>query len=339
MIPKSRLTVGRDLSGEIAEAIRQPNTFVVTDSNVWNIYRDSFRGIDRVYVAEAGEDSKSLAVVEAICKKMSDKGMTREATVAAVGGGVVGDLAGFAAAVYMRGVKWMNIPTSLLAQSDSCVGGKTGVDLGSYKNLIGAFHQPERILLSLHWLPTLPEREWICGLGEVVKTAFLDRELCEALTADDCAALGRLKARDEETTERFVSSCIRFKEKIVMQDFNETGLRKVLNLGHTIGHACEAVDHHRKSHGEYVLIGLAYESRLFSDLVEPEFMTRLQQIVAQLVSVPRFDRDEIIEAALRDKKNPFGKISIMVPVGPAKTKERLLTAEELSARWERYIAL
>lgn len=328
----SEIIYGLDLTNLIAQEIEKDNVFVVTDDTVMSLY-GSLIGNARHYVIKAGEDSKTLANLERISLKMLESGCNRKTTVIALGGGVVGDLTGFVSASYMRGTKWINIPTTLLSQVDSSVGGKVAVDLGDYKNVIGAFHLPEKVIISTYFLSTLPAREWICGMGEIVKTAFLSKKVHDLVVPN----LQKLLSRDGKVTFDCVCECIAYKEDIVSRDLYEGGLRKVLNLGHTVGHAIETVDKHRRSHGEYVLMGLAIEAELISeDLREITKDEIVNAVKSCGITVPDFDENEVAQVATKDKKNASSGISVMV-ARYEKTEEKILTYDQLKEglrRWK-----
>lgn len=283
---------------------------------------------NNLYVIESGEDSKTLSMLEKISTKMMDCALTRKSKIVAIGGGVVGDLAGFVAAVFMRGIEWINVPTSLLAQVDSGVGGKTAVNLNNYKNIIGAFHNPSDVYISLNFLETLPPREKLCGIGEIIKTAFLDKELFEYVSDN----LSQLQNFDSETVEYCVKKCIDFKNKIVELDPHETsGKRKILNLGHTLGHALEKCDNHRLSHGEYVLHGLVLENYISKNYMNLEHYLHMNTILKKAIkgNKIKFDAKEVAHAAMQDKKNENGKISIIVAVDNGQQKEYMFLENDI----------
>jgi 3-dehydroquinate synthase len=259
-----------------------------------------------------GEDAKSLRQAERLWDGFLDHGLDRGSPVVAVGGGVVGDLSGFAAASFMRGVPVVQVPTTLLAQVDASVGGKVAVNHQRGKNLIGAFHQPRLVLIDPETLRTLPEREYRSGLAEVVKTgAALDAELFASL--ED--GLDLLRRRDPALLETVVADCCAKKARIVERDEREeTGLRMVLNYGHTVGHALEALsDYRRWTHGEAVAIGMTAAGRLAVRLgwIDAPTAAR-QEALLQGVGLPtRFSGIEprAVAAALRhDKKAREGRV-------------------------------
>ncbi len=306
---ETKIIGGANLTQKIREITSDKSAFVVSDSNVALTYGSLWQGAKH-YIIPAGEGSKTLDMFGKIAKAMLDSGCDRQTTVVAIGGGVAGDLAGFVAATYMRGVKWVNVPTTLLAQVDSSVGGKTAVDLGDYKNIIGAFHLPEKVLVSTHFLYTLPDREWLCGMGEIIKTAFLDRKVYEILDGSP----EKLLERDEAVLEACVHECITYKRELTARDLYESGPRKALNVGHTIGHALEKTDKHRRSHGEYVLMGMEIESFILGDRMDCERRKEISAFVAETgVDYPDFNPEEVAAACMKDKKNGGGAISVMLP--------------------------
>lgn len=321
---ETKIICGANLTEKIREITADKSVFVVSDSNVALTYGSLWQGAKH-YVVPAGEDSKNLDTFGRVAAAMLDCGCNRQSTVVAIGGGVAGDLAGFVAATYMRGVKWINIPTTLLAQVDSSVGGKTAVDLGDYKNIIGAFHLPEKVLVSTHFLYTLPDREWLCGVGEIVKTAFLDRKVYEILDGSP----EKLLERDETTLAACVRECIEYKRELTARDLYESGPRKALNVGHTIGHALEKADKHRRSHGEYVLMGMEIESFILGNRMDEERRREIAAFVeATGVDYPDFNPEEVTKACLKDKKNGGGAISIMLP-DYENTKEIRMSFDEV----------
>ena len=268
---------------------------VVSDSNVAALYAarldSALTGAADVAhaVLPAGETGKTLATCSDIFDALSQLRAGRDAVVVGLGGGVVGDLAGFAAACWMRGVRFVQSPTTLLAMVDSSVGGKTGVNLPQGKNLVGAFHQPAAVLADTSTLATLPGRELIAGLAEVVKYAALgDADLFEWLELQADALL----ARNPTTLTDAIGACVRHKAGIVARDEHETGERALLNLGHTFGHAIEsATAYERYLHGEAVAIGMMLAARLSErlGLADREDGDRLRALLERLGLPVRLD--------------------------------------------------
>lgn len=295
--------------------------FVVTDTNVYALYAELIKVAfgENIFVLEAGEESKTPENLLKILEKMLASGMRRNCRVIAFGGGVVGDIAGLAASLYMRGVHLTQIPTTLLAQVDSSVGGKTAVDMGGVKNVIGSFYQPEKVVCDPRFLDTLPENEIKCGLGEIVKYGALNGKIYQKLLVN----AGDLTAR--AFLEDIIYDCIEHKAEVVKSDERDlTGARKSLNLGHTTGHAFELY-YGGKSHGEYVLIGAYYElyiARKYG-ICGGQFADNLEKLIfSVLKEVPAYaDADKAAEAAVHDKKNDDGNISLIVPADECGYKE------------------
>lgn len=291
---------------------------VVSDSNVAKLHAaqllDSLRAADFqpvLITVPAGEQSKSPSVLEDLLERMADTGLDRGSFVVALGGGVVGDLAGFAAAVYQRGIPFVQIPTTIVAQVDSSVGGKTGVNLRAGKNLVGAFHQPRLVMADIATLATLPDREYREGFAEVIKHAAIrDTDMLDGLDPEaDRASLAPLIARN-----------IGIKAAIVAEDEKEhTGTRALLNFGHTIGHAVEnAAGYGQFLHGEAISIGLAaalFVSRKKCALSAAEadrVRAKLEAFGLPLALPPELKTDALLAAAAKDKKFTDGNIRFVV---------------------------
>jgi shikimate kinase / 3-dehydroquinate synthase len=267
--------------------------FLVTDGRVGQRYAEVVEPVARRVTVMPGEQSKTVAHAEIVWTELARAGMTREDVVVALGGGVVGDLAGFCAATYQRGVRYVQVPTSLVAQVDSAYGGKTGVDLAEAKNYVGAFHQPVAVIADTATLATLPPEEVAAGYAEVVKTALIaGGNLWE-----------RVRAGADPTDPEVVMACARTKLAIVAADERDDGLRQVLNLGHTVGHAIETVTGYaRYRHGEAVALGLLAALRLsgLNDLREEvASLLGTQALPTTLIEV---DPAAIVRATTRDKK-------------------------------------
>lgn len=290
-----------------------PGVFVVTDSNVSRLYGGVISSLlpgAPVFVMPAGEENKTPQTLFALLERMAEAGMHRGGCLVAFGGGVVGDLGGLAASLYMRGISCIQVPTTLLAQVDSSVGGKTAVDFCGVKNLVGAFHQPDFVLADGSFFRTLPRREVRCGLGEIVKHACLDGALFEEL----CAREGDLS--DLAYLASLVPANIALKADVVLRDEREGGLRKSLNLGHTTAHAFELCDG-TLSHGEYVLLGILCEAE-FSKAYggDAAYLTRVQSVARDALGrIPALpSAREAAPFAALDKKNETNQtITITAP--------------------------
>lgn len=255
------------LGERLAPLLRGKKIAVVTDPVVDRLYgariRDSLRNagfsLSQV-VVPPGETSKNLRELERVHEELAEARLERSSALVAVGGGVIGDLAGFAAATFLRGIEVVQVPTTLLAQVDSSIGGKTGVNLRAGKNLVGAFHQPRLVLADVETLASLPDREFRAGLAEVVKYGvILSRDLFELLERQAAA----IRDLDRDVLAEVVHRCAAAKARVVAEDETEGGLRAILNFGHTLGHALEAVTgYERFLHGEAVAVGMVFAARV-----------------------------------------------------------------------------
>lgn len=316
-----------------APKLKEKQFFVVTDSNVFAIYRhlmwQTFGNDFPVIILPAGEKSKSYKYLLEILKEMLKAGMRRNCTVVAFGGGVVGDIAGLAAALYMRGVHLTQIPTTLLAQVDSSVGGKTAVDLDGVKNVIGTFYQPEEVIVDPRFLKTLPEREIRCGLGEIIKHGALNAEIFAKLKEN------KDNLKSFEFLDDIIYYNIAHKAKVVEEDERETtGLRKTLNLGHSTGHALELY-YRKKSHGEFVLIGMYYELYIAEKLgiCGGQYAKDLKNLILSVIKKPPVysDIEKAAELARYDKKNSDEEITLVVPECEGQSVEVKLSMPEYVA--------
>ena len=342
--------IGAGLLSSLGRRLRAPGgprtTLVVSDENVaraWGrpamdaLSDAGFGGI--LAVVPAGETSKSAAVVEYLWGELAEARAGRDAVVVALGGGVVGDLAGFAAATWNRGVDFVQVPTTLLAQVDASIGGKTGINLPAGKNLVGAFHQPRFVLADLDTLRTLPDREYRAGLAEVIKYGLIgDAPLFHLLETRTEALL----ARDPVILARVVARCAAQKARVVAADERESGPRMLLNLGHTFGHAIEAATKYRRwLHGEAVAIGLVAAAELAERAGlarEKGLADRVRALVAACglpIRAPRLDPRALEALAGSDKKVKRGKLRYVVceRVGKASVCEGL-PARAVRGAWE-----
>ncbi len=299
---------------------------LVSDTQVFGLHGAGVQahlqglGPTHVFVVEAGEASKRLPVLESLWQGFLQKGLDRHSGVVALGGGVVGDLAGFAAATFMRGVPWVNLPTSLLAMVDAAIGGKTGIDLAEAKNAVGAFHPPQAVLADPDVLRTLPQEEWRHGLAEVVKHALLG-------DPDLWAMLEQGLALEPEQAEALVSRAMAVKVRVVEADpWERRGLRSALNAGHTVGHAIEAALGYRIPHGQAVAIGLVVEAALAEALhLAPSGWHQAVAAVLRRYGLPtRIPQgvpwDHFITALRQDKKRRQGTVRFALPVAVGKVE-------------------
>ncbi|HEX5950024.1 MAG TPA: 3-dehydroquinate synthase [Actinomycetota bacterium] len=295
---------------------RAERAFVVADHDVASRYLDRLSsglarsGLETVHIGvPQGEEAKSLAVMAALQRQLAVQEAHRDDPVVALGGGSVGDLAGFVAATYMRGVPFVQVPTTLTAQVDAAIGGKTAVNLPEGKNLVGAFHQPSAVLADVTTLASLPEREFRSGLAEVAKYALtLDVTILDVLERD----LAAIAERDPAVLEDLVARCVRAKASVVATDERDTGARLILNYGHTLGHALERIDAFEgRSHGEAIAVGMLFAARLAEALgVAPSgLLARHRWLIGSLGLAPEGplpEMERILTAMRMDKKYSGG---------------------------------
>lgn len=311
--------IGEGLSdavgGLCAAVVPNGTVAVVSDSNVFPLYGErvcqslqtsGFRV--ETFVFPAGEQQKNLTTYGDLLHFLCEKELTRTDTLLALGGGVVGDLTGFAAATYLRGIPFIGVPTSLLAMVDSSVGGKTAVDLDIGKNQVGCFYQPRRVICDPLTLGTLPDEQWACGSAEVIKYGLLGNEPF-------------FRALDEKPMESWmeevIATCVSMKRDIVEQDEFEHGCRKLLNLGHSVGHAVETASHYQILHGQAVAIGMAVITRaaVQKGICEPTVLEETERLLQQygLPVATDFSAEELVKIMCNDKKRQGDWMQLVVP--------------------------
>ncbi|MBQ3426852.1 MAG: 3-dehydroquinate synthase [Clostridia bacterium] len=295
---------------------------VVTDTNVKKLYADEVNSIlldagydSSVYAFAAGEENKNMDSILGICGACMERGLDRKSMIVALGGGVVGDMAGFAAAIYMRGIDFVQIPTTLLSQSDSSVGGKTGVDFKNGKNILGAFHQPKMVYINVNTLKTLPEREFVSGMGEVIKHGIIrDGEFYGFIKNNS----ELIRSLDSGTLIKMAKCNCGIKAEVVEQDERENGLRAILNFGHTIGHAAESALNFAVTHGECIGLGMVAATRIAKNrgLVDMAVLRDIEFVLSEYgfrVRMPLPDADIIYGYMQKDKKKADGKLKFVLP--------------------------
>jgi 3-dehydroquinate synthase len=296
--------------------------FVVTTRDVWDLHgrrlSEALAGRPHaVLFFPGGEERKRIAEVESLCDQMSDGGGDRSSMVVAFGGGIVTDVAGFAAAVFMRGIPVLQIPTTLLAQVDAAIGGKTGVNLVAGKNLVGSFHQPIAVLIDPDVLDTLPEREYRAGLYEIIKCGVIRDSALFRIFEEQPA---QVMAKEPMVVERIISDSVRIKAEVVTADEREGDLRRILNFGHTIGHALEAeTAYARFLHGEAVAFGMraAAEVAVRSGHLRRNDADCINNVIERFGPIPPLDRIEpkhLLKRLGSDKKTVKGKVHFVLPV-------------------------
>ncbi len=320
------VTVGPGASERLPAAVaplRAARIVVVSDSNVEHLHARRLAALlagegraPEIIVFPAGEASKTRETKALIEDRLAGMGCGRDTAIVAIGGGVTGDLAGFVAATWMRGIPWVQVPTSLLAMADASIGGKTGVDHPAGKNLIGAFHQPDSVLADTILLATLPPREFRSGLAEIVKAAVVgDSELFGLIEERE----GALRACDPRAVAEPLSGSIRIKASVVSEDEREEGRRSTLNFGHTIGHALERISGYSMPHGEAVSAGMVAEARIAAglSLMAAGDAERIQALLSALglpvALPPGAEPAGILGAMALDKKTRGGHIELALP--------------------------
>lgn len=274
------------------------------------------------FVLKDGESQKNFKNYQKILDFALKNRLERKDCIVAIGGGVVGDISGFAAATYLRGIDFIQIPTTLLACVDSSVGGKVAINTKFGKNLVGAFYQPKAVFCNLNFLKTLDERQYKTGLGEVLKYAFIEKSCSDAeynffdLLKDNSE---KLLAREEEILARIIKISLELKAAVVMKDEKEEGLRKILNFGHTLGHAIEKITNYKKyTHGEAIAYGMVYALTLALEkgLITEEFKTEGLDLIKKYnlaQKTPKFNTAKMVELMKSDKKVEDGKIKFILP--------------------------
>ena len=314
--------VGRGLIGGLPRPGRR--AFVVTDEHVGALYGGALRDTHHTITIAAGEQHKTLAVAERVWRELASHGMGRDDHLVALGGGVVGDLAGFCAAAYQRGVPVVQVPTTIVAQVDSAYGGKTGVDLPEAKNYVGAYHQPAAVITDVSTLASLPAEELAAGYAEVVKTALIAG-----------GALWERVAAGAAVDERIVLDCARTKLGVVAADERDGGLRQVLNLGHTVGHAIETVTGYRVyRHGEAVALGLLAALRLSGvDELRAQVIELLAGAGLPTSLSPDVDAEAVVAATALDKKRVGTRVPFVLVRSPGDVVfgQRVDSADVLAA--------
>ena len=319
------IIIGNDSLSKLVRKInslRLSKCLIIADKNLikyhYKIIRKTFAMLDCKtfnYIFIANEKNKNLKQAEKIYKFLNSNNFGRDSAVVAVGGGITGDISGFAASTYMRGIRYFQVPTTLLSMVDSSVGGKTGVNFSYFKNLIGTFYQPDAVYIFPEFLTTLPRRELISGAGEVFKYSFLADKKNYSLLNNN---LIKLLSGNKINYKSLIISCLSIKSNIVRQDEKEiTGLRKILNFGHTFAHAFEVESNYKLKHGEAVIGGIfcaiilseivGYLDNEKFDIIKNDF-----SFIKIEKSVKNLDPELVYQKMLGDKKNSLGKINLVV---------------------------
>ncbi|MBE6201066.1 MAG: 3-dehydroquinate synthase [Rikenellaceae bacterium] len=289
-------------------------TIAIVDQSV-AMYDEIHELFGEVITIQGGERCKTLEMAAQLWQMLSEVGADRQSVLVGIGGGTICDLVGFVASTYMRGIKCLLVPTTLLAQVDAAIGGKCGINFGGLKNMVGTFNLPGKVVCDPAWLATLPEREWRSGMAEVIKTAIIgDAQLFELLENNSLEEI----STDYALCGEIIARSVAVKCAVVNNDFRESGARKVLNLGHTLGHAIEALTSDY-SHGEAVAIGIAHAAQMAVErgLLSAEDCRRIVALLERygLPTTTTLPAEELHEAMLHDKKNNRGQIGWVLPTG------------------------
>lgn len=316
--------------------------FVITSPNIWGLWSKqflaSFKESPTILFHPAGERHKRMSNVESLAQQLSAAGADRDALLLAFGGGVIGDITGFLAAIYMRGIRYVQVPTTLLAQVDSSLGGKTGVNLATGKNLIGSFHHPQAVFADTEVLHTLPPAELRAGLQESIKAGVIyDAKLFRYMEQNAKAILSTKKNADTKALTHVVAASVRVKADVVSKDEKESGLRMILNFGHTIGHAIEAATNYKQLlHGEAIAWGMiaALNVALARNTISAKEADRITAVILAYGPLPPFKAtaQKLVALTARDKKNRSGIRSFVLPTAIGTTEiVRDVTEPELLA--------
>ena len=326
-----------NLKLKITQSLRSDKYLVVISEKVEKIY-GKILGFskDEKFVLKDGEKEKNIENYKKIINKAMEKGLKRNDSIIAIGGGVTGDLAGFAAATYMRGIDYIQVPTTLLACVDSSVGGKVAIDTKAGKNLVGCFYQPKSVFINLNFLKTLDERQYKTGLGEVVKYIFIEKNCkCQVNFSNFMSEnTGKILSRDLNVLEKMIEICIKLKVSVIEQDEEEQGLRKILNFGHTYAHALENLTRYNKyTHGEAVVKGIKFAFNLAEkrSLIDKNYRYFADDILGKFnfTEIPDYPKDKILQIMKMDKKNYSSKITFILPVDYSTVEEFSLYEDEI----------
>lgn len=312
----------------LQQLLPQKRVIVISDSNIDRTHHDLIVPYEHILIGQ-GEQAKSLATLDDIYRKLIDMGADRSTFILGIGGGIVTDIAGFVASTYMRGVEFGFVTTTLLGSVDASVGGKNGVNVGGFKNMVGVFSQPKFVVCDASLLATLPKREFRAGLAEVIKTAILgDTELFEIL---EQTSFDKLR-NDKELLEDVIIHCVNVKASVVAEDEREGGRRRILNLGHTIAHAIEKSSN-KMNHGEAVAAGLYHITNyaLTQKSISEEDAKRILALIEQYgfdTELPA-ERKQLLEAIEGDKKRKGDSLHLILPTAIGSVEDRLISFEEM----------
>lgn len=307
---------------ELRDYTQGDNYILITDKNIYSLYKDKIDrllgGKDKLHLIKPGEENKNLGEIRKIYDSLIANNIDRKGLVLALGGGMVGDMAGFAASTYKRGINYVQIPTTLLSQVDSSIGGKTAIDHGGLKNVIGSFHFPLETLIDISFLTTLARRDITSGLGEVLKYGIIADYNFFKYVKENIEEIYNKKA---EVLYSIVRNSVEIKASIVERDRFDLNLRQILNFGHTIGHSIESFFNYKKYyHGEAVILGMLLEANIAykNGLIGHKYYEEIKDPLEKLVEPYEFNEEEVntlLKFMKNDKKNREGKIAFILPIG------------------------
>lgn len=325
-----------ELNQEIYELTRNQKRLVVISKRVYKLYSGDLNFDDEEFlILPDGEKEKNYKNYLKIINRAFEMGLTRSDVIIAIGGGVIGDIAGFAASTYMRGIDLIQVPTTILSAVDSSVGGKTGIDLPAGKNIVGTFYQPKRVFININFFKTLDKRQFMSGLGEVLKYAFIEESckyssplyLFEFLTL----SCDKILQSEPHTIIRLIDYCLKLKVAVVTVDEKEGGLRKILNFGHTLGHALETITKYRKyTHGEAVVYGMFFVINwaYMQEYINYAYYRLSLDLLNKYGFKPlckQYPIERLVEIMKKDKKATSSKITFIIPSGKKQVTEVKLT--------------
>ena len=313
---------------DITELTQDRNFVVIISERVEKLYGKTL-DLKNKFVLKDGEKQKNFKNYQKILNFCFKNKLSRNDYIIAIGGGVVGDIAGFAASTYMRGINLIQVPTTLLACVDSSVGGKTAINNDYGKNLVGAFYQPKAVLINTNFIKTLTERDLKTGLGEVVKYGFIEKS---CMAEDEINLLNYLEQnfaqildKNTKTMNQLIEMCIKLKISVVQKDEKEEGLRRILNFGHTYGHAIEKLSKYKYTHGECVVAGIlfAFDLALKNNLIDKNYNFFMQEVLKKFdfMTIQKYDLSKVIPLMKTDKKSADNKIKFILPTDYATVKE------------------
>ena len=315
------IIIERGILDNIENQFEDKRYFLITNDKIAKIYNDFLSKFDknRIIIIKDGEKYKNLKTIEFILNKLLDNKIERKDCIVAFGGGVIGDMSGFCASSVLRGVDFIQIPTTLLSQVDSSVGGKTGFNNKHGKNLIGAFYQPKKVLIDTNVLNTLSDKDFQCGMGEVIKYAFIEKS-CNAKEYFNLFKLFENINPDEikNKIEDIIYACVSLKAAVVEQDEKENGLRAILNLGHTYAHAIETISNYKIAHGQAVAAGIkmALKASLLKGVINQNYYDYGINLIDKFNLAPKIEKlnsAKVIEIMKSDKKVKNSKINLILP--------------------------